>query len=98
MRETTPFISSDGQFLFFSSDGHKGMGGYDIYVSENLGKTWSKPVNLGPAVNSTNDDTHFILYKEYKKAIFSSLAADKLKSSIDIFEIDLDAYQLPIKF
>lgn len=97
MRETTPFITPDGRFLFFSSDGHLGMGGYDIYVSENLGKTWSKPINLGAEINSVNDDTHFQYYPKLKKIVFSSFTIDKLKSSMDIYEIDLNDFKLPIQ-
>lgn len=97
MRETTPYITPDGRFLFFSSDGHKGMGGYDIYVSENLGKTWSKPVNLGIEINTVNDDTHFQLYEKLKKALYAGYTIDGLKSSIDLFEVDLNQVVLPIK-
>jgi tetratricopeptide (TPR) repeat protein len=97
MRETTPFITPDGQFLFFSSEGHLGMGGYDIYVSENLGKTWSKPINLGAEINSVNDDTHLQFYPKLKKIVFASSTFDKLKSSMDIYEIDLNDFKLPIK-
>jgi tetratricopeptide (TPR) repeat protein len=97
MRETTPFITPDGRYLFFSSDGHLGMGGYDIYVSENLGKTWSKPINLGAGINSVNDDTHFRFYPKLNKIIFSSFTLDNLKSSMDIYEIDLKDFSLPIE-
>ncbi len=97
MRETTPFITPDGQFLFFSSEGHLGMGGYDIYVSENLGKTWSKPINLGAEINSVNDDTHIQYYPKLKKIVFASSTIDKFKSSMDIYEVELNDYKLPIK-
>ena len=88
-RETTPFISADGRYLFFSSDGFKGMGGYDVYVSENLGKTWSKPRNLGTSVNTTNDDTHFRYDEKTKQATLSGIELLEGKGTIDIFTIDL---------
>jgi tetratricopeptide (TPR) repeat protein len=94
-RETTPFITPDNRFLFFSSDGHNGFGGYDIFVSENLGDTWTKPVNLGLEINSVNDDTHLQYYPKLNKIVFSSYTLEYLKSSIDIFEIDLNKYKLP---
>jgi hypothetical protein len=59
-RETTPYISPDGRYLFFSSDGHEGMGGLDIYVVENKGGEWGTPVNLGYGINTVNNDTHFV--------------------------------------
>ncbi|MBI2258366.1 MAG: PD40 domain-containing protein [Flavobacteriia bacterium] len=93
--ETTPFISPDGRYLFFSSEGHEGLGGYDIYVSENMGGTWTKPVNLGYAINSVNDDTHFVFYPKIGKALFSSVNHAFLKSNIDIYEIDLNKYKIP---
>lgn len=95
-RETTPYITPDGRFLFFSSDGHQSMGGYDVYVSENLGNTWSKPINLGAGVNSVNDDTHFKVYKTLNKAVLASFTIKGLKSSIDMFEIPLNFIQLPV--
>jgi Tol biopolymer transport system component len=97
MRETTPYISPDGRFLFFSSEGHIGMGGLDVFVSENTGSGWTKAKNLGPLVNSVNDDTHFVIYKELGKAYLSGLTVNDKKSSIDIYELDLNKLVLPIK-
>ncbi|WP_343747920.1 hypothetical protein [Fluviicola sp.] len=97
MRETTPYITPDGRFLFFSSEGHLGMGGLDVYVSENTGSGWTKAKNLGPAVNTVNDDSHFVVYKELGKAYVSGLTISEKKSSIDIFELDLSKLILPVK-
>lgn len=95
--ETTPFISPDGKFLFFSSDGLNGMGGYDIYVSENLGNgQWGNPVNLGPEFNSVNNDTHFKYYSDLNKAFLSSFRLQGKKASMDIFEIDLEGWIIPL--
>jgi len=55
-REDTPFITADGQKLFFSSEGHRNMGGYDLFVSYKTSNGWSKPENIGYPINSTNDD------------------------------------------
>jgi len=58
--EHTPFLSMDGQILFFSSTGHPGMGGYDIfYCRKNGDDTWSEPQNIGCPLNTTDDDIHF---------------------------------------
>ena len=52
-----PYISPDGQTLYFSSDMPGGYGGMDLYRLERNGDTWSfPPVNLGPEVNSAGDD------------------------------------------
>ena len=58
-RETTPFVTPDGKFLFFASDGHLGMGGYDIFYCQRVNDSWSAPINLGATINTTLDDTHF---------------------------------------
>ncbi len=52
-----PTVSADGKFLFFTSDMPGGFGGKDLYVVERYGLTrWSKPVNLGPNVNTEGDE------------------------------------------
>jgi len=97
-RETTPFITPDGRYLFFSSDGLLGMGGLDIYVAENKGGgEWGEPVNLGIGVNTVNNDSHFVYSEKLKKAFVSGYEIVGAKSSIDIYEIDLSNFELPIK-
>jgi tetratricopeptide (TPR) repeat protein len=96
-RETTPFITQDGRFLFFSSDGHIGMGGLDIYVSENLGDSWGDPINLGYGINTVNNDSHFVYSKELNKGFVSGYEIIGNKASIDIYEVDLSNFSLPLK-
>ncbi len=96
-RETTPFITPDGRFLFFSSEGHRGMGGLDVYVCENTGSGWSSPINLGASINTVNDDTHFKIFKEANKIYMSGINLSGQKSSYDIYEIDLSKVKLPVK-
>jgi hypothetical protein len=94
-RETTPYITPDGRYLFFSSDGHLGMGDLDVYVSENLGDTWSTPVNLGYGINSVNNDTHFSYHEALKKAFISGFEIVGKKASIDCYEIDMSNFEYP---
>jgi tetratricopeptide (TPR) repeat protein len=94
-RETTPFITGDGRYLFFSSDGHQGMGGLDIYVVENLGSTWGEPINLGIMVNSVNNDSHFQYYPELNKAVMSSFEILGQKASMDIYQVDMTNFIFP---
>lgn len=94
-RETTPFISADGRYLFFSSDGHLGMGGLDVYVVENKGGTWGTPVNLGNGINTVNNDSHFVYNTELKKAFISGFELIGDKASIDIYEIDMSTFEMP---
>lgn len=94
-RETTPFITGDGRFLFFSSDALPGMGGYDIYYSENIGGNWSQPTNLGAAFNTVKDDTHFQIYPELKKAVMAGISENDGVFNYNIFEVDLSGLEYP---
>ncbi|PWH85843.1 TolB-like translocation protein [Brumimicrobium oceani] len=93
--ETTPFITPDGRFLFFSSNGYKGMGDYDIYVTENRGNEWSTPVNLGADFNTVNDDIFFRYFENLKKAVVSTYRIQGDKSSLDIFEMSIENWEIP---
>ncbi len=88
-RETTPYITPDGRYLFFSSNGHVGMGGMDVYVVENLGDSWGEPINLGYGINTVNNDTHFSFNQELMIAFVSTFEIIGKKSSIDIYQIDM---------
>lgn len=58
--ENSPFLSADGQTLFFTSDGHTNMGGYDIFFSRLQDDgSWSKPVNMGYPINTTDDEIFY---------------------------------------
>lgn len=94
-RETTPYITPDGRYLFFSSDGHNGMGGLDVYVCENLGDEWSDPVNLGAGINTVNNDTHFVYDTDKKIAYLSGYEIIGNKSSIDIYMVDMSTFEFP---
>ncbi len=57
--EDTPFITLNDSLLYFSSEGHSGMGGYDIFRSRYSRRGWDDPENLGYPINSTADDRFF---------------------------------------
>ena len=62
--ETTPFLAADGTTLFFSSDRPNGQGSNDIYYTKRLDKSWkkwSKPQNLGAAINTTGYDAYYTI-------------------------------------
>ncbi|MDX9929635.1 MAG: tetratricopeptide repeat protein, partial [Bacteroidales bacterium] len=59
--EDTPFLTDDGNTLFFSSRGHYNMGGFDIFYSTLFEDgTWSVPLNAGYPLNTTDDDLFFM--------------------------------------
>lgn len=57
--EDAPEISAQGDTLYFASNGHKGMGGYDIFMSVKTDSVWSKPINMGTPINSPWDDIYY---------------------------------------
>lgn len=57
-----PYVASDNRTLYFSSNGHPGYGGNDIYMSRRLDDSWTRwsvPVNLGRGINSDNSEGYF---------------------------------------
>lgn len=56
--EEFPYFASDGKTLYFSSQGHNSMGGYDIFktIYDENSNTWSEPVNIGYPINTTDND------------------------------------------
>ncbi len=71
--EDAPYLMPDNKTLFFSSKGHGGLGGYDIFVSHmDSNGNWSAPQNLGAPINSPADDIYFIYKNEEQKGYFSS--------------------------
>ncbi len=69
-----PFVSPDGKKLYFSSDGHYGAGGYDLYVSEwsESANDWGVAQNMGFPYSSPSDDLFFYMTPDGKFAVFSS--------------------------
>lgn len=85
-----PFIDYDGVTLYFSSEGRKGMGGYDVFKSSyNPDKNeWSEPTNLGYPINTPDDDVFFVSSKDGKRAYYSSVREDGMGYT-DIYVITI---------
>ena len=69
--EMFPYVREDG-VMFFSSDGHPGMGGLDIFQSEWTPEGWGKPENMGAPINSPMDDFGMLFKPGLKQGFFSS--------------------------
>jgi outer membrane protein OmpA-like peptidoglycan-associated protein len=67
--ESFPFISDDNQTLYFASNGHLGLGGYDVFLCNLSSKTID---NLGKSINSNRDDFAFNFNSEKKNGFLSS--------------------------
>ncbi|MBL4586924.1 MAG: PD40 domain-containing protein [Flavobacteriales bacterium] len=71
--EETPFIHPDGKTLYFTSDGHIGMGQKDIYVTrKDANGNWSEPKNLGYPINTWKDEMGLFVAASGETAYFSS--------------------------
>ena len=74
-QELTPFISPDGETVYFASNGHGGEGSLDIFWTKRVDDTWrnwTTPVNLGPLVNTIGSETSFSFLPQSDEAILVS--------------------------
>ena len=91
----TPFLASDDKTLYYSSNGFSGYGGQDIYVTKRLDDTWtnwSEPQNMGPEINSKNDDMFFNIPSTSEFAYFSRAVTPE---NFDIFRVKMPFYKNP---
>lgn len=70
--EDSPFIHPDGITLFFSSEGHNSIGGYDIMYSTNKENKWGEPTNIGYPINTTEDERFYVLTADGEHGYYSS--------------------------
>lgn len=95
--ESTPFLASDNQTIYFSSDGRPGYGSHDIFVSRRLDNSWlnwSRPKNMGPDINSEGWDAYFTIPSKGAKAYLVS--GSNSYGGHDIFEIEVPASARPL--
>ncbi|MBK6953532.1 MAG: OmpA family protein [Crocinitomicaceae bacterium] len=59
--ERSVFIHPDGETMYFASKGHNTMGGYDLFFSKLVDGKWTAPVNLGPPLNTPDDDVQLVV-------------------------------------
>lgn len=88
--DSAPFVAADDITMYFSSSGHPGYGGNDIYMSRRLDDSWTKwstPVNLGDRVNTSGFDSYFTIPATGDKAYIVSWQSKERRS--DIFTISL---------
>jgi len=89
--EPSASISADGQVLYFSSNRPGGFGGLDIYMSRLLPNgEWGKAVNMGPKINTSEDDDAPYIHPDNKTLYFSSKGHATM-GGYDIFVSTLDS-------
>jgi flagellar motor protein MotB len=85
--EMSPFIHHDNQTLYFCSDGHIGMGGYDLFMSKrDSAGEWQEPQNLGYPINTYKDEIGLIVNTSGELAYFAS---DRGQDNKDLYQFDL---------
>ena len=71
--DESPFIHPDGKTLFFSSEGHQSMGGYDIFRSLAItDSSWTTPENIGYPINTSGDDRYYVVSANGERGYYSS--------------------------
>lgn len=87
--EDVPYFHPDDRTMYFASNGHKSMGGYDIFFSQ-LGEdsVWSEPVNIGCPINTSDDDHSYIASPDGERGYYAS----KNHGSIGVSDIYLVEY------
>lgn len=93
--EDSPFVTSDGKTLYFSSNGHKSMGGFDIFKSEINGNEFSPAVNIGKPLNTLQDDKYLVISPDGKRSYYSSQHNDGFGDQ-DLYVIDQTTFEKPV--
>lgn len=89
--EDMPYLSIDGETLYYSSDGENSMGGYDLFktVWDQETNTFTRPENLGYPINSTDDDKSICVTKDNRFAYVSSFRSNGY-GDLDIYRVKFD--------
>ena len=87
--EVFPYVSTDGT-LYFSSDGHVGLGALDIFYSKGTGMDWEKPENMKSPINSYGDDFGIIMDDTKEKGYFTSNRSAAGKPDDNIYRFWMD--------
>lgn len=97
MNEESVFIHPDGKTLYFSSNGHRGMGGLDIFVSKKMENgEWGEAINLGYPINTHKNENSLLVSADGKTAYFASDRAEGY-GDLDLYSFDLPEALAPEK-
>lgn len=95
--ESSVFIHPDNQTLYFSSNGHVGMGGFDIYLSRKQPNgEWGEAINLGYPINTHNDENSLLVGPDGNVAYFAS-DREGGYGGLDMYSFELDKSLKPEK-
>lgn len=95
--ESCPFIHADNQTLYFTSDGHPGYGGDDLFFVKKLpGNKWSAAENLGYPINTIENEGSLVVASDGKTAYYASDRGDS-KGGLDLYTFELRSDVRPLK-
>jgi Tol biopolymer transport system component len=88
--EDRPFLVNNGKTLIFSSQGHQGIGGYDLFRTDlQTNGLWNKPVNMGYPINNPDNNTFFMPIGDGKTGYYSAFKEAKGFGKEDIYKITI---------
>ncbi len=76
LNEDSPFVTQDGKTLYFSSQGHRNMGGYDFFAINFSDSGWGGPENLQYPLSTTDDDLFYYPYENNEKGYVQRIFED----------------------
>ena len=90
-KEEFPKFSQDGKSIYFASQGHSSMGGFDIFKSvyDEVNQTWSPPKNLGYPINTADDDV-YISFTSGGRIAYLSAMREGGNGDLDIYRVILE--------
>lgn len=95
--ENYPYLTNNGKTLYFASEGHNSIGGYDIFKCEfnDNTETWSKPENIGYPLNSPLDD-YSICFTQDKKFAYVGAFRKDTYGDYDIYKVTFNNETPPL--
>jgi hypothetical protein len=90
-KEDFPFLSADGKILYFSSEGHSSMGGFDLFKSawDEETQSWGKPQNLGYPINTADDEQQICMLSDNRAGYYSAYRPGGI-GDLDIYRIKFE--------
>jgi len=91
--ESSPFIHRDDRTMYFMSDGHPGMGDYDLFITRKRKDDWTPPLNLGYPVNTPSREGALTVHPNGRMAYYTR--QDLELGTMDIYEFELPQSAVP---
>jgi len=87
--ETSAFLAMNDLHLYFASQSHFNMGGFDIFFSEKQNNEWTDPVNIGYPLNTTGDNKYYQPVKKGNTGYISLIGSDTNLNEEDIYRVEI---------